>query len=120
MTQTAITAAFLPQLGPAVDRSLAHPKPGVQNSAGTPERTGSSRFGRAAVWAESPLQLLSAVEAHGRRPAGTGNTDPPAQQRRRHGRHAEVADGTGAKRRAVGATIMPPCPPSAAGNWTAG
>ena len=37
MTQTAITTAFLPQLGPVVDRRLAHPKPGSVTPAEAPE-----------------------------------------------------------------------------------
>ncbi|MGW6172057.1 hypothetical protein ACWF5H_01065 [Arthrobacter sp. NPDC055138] len=65
MTQTAITAAFLPQMGPVVDRRLAHPKPGSVARPGHRSELARPRFGRAAVWAESPLQLLSAVEAHG-------------------------------------------------------
>ena len=65
MTQTAITAAFLPQLGPAVDGYPTRPPVGSKTQRGRRSELVRPRFGRAAVWAESPLQLLSAVEAHG-------------------------------------------------------
>lgn len=64
MTDAAFTAADLPQVR-RMQSSPTRPSSGLQAKGGHRGELARPRFGRAAVWAESPLQLLSAVEAHG-------------------------------------------------------